>query len=297
MSRVLIFGGDGLLGSHLYLALRGEHELGVTLHGDASMYPPRLFSGARVFDHVAAGDQHRVSAVLKQCRPDWVINAVGLAKRPLAKDPHASLEANALFPHLLARLCLDAGARLLHFSTDAVFSGMRGNYSEADVPDATDWYGRCKLLGEPSAPHVLTLRTAFVGLELGCKQNLLEWFLVQQGAVPGFTGAIWSGFSAQEVGRVASRVVSADAAPGGVWHLAAPTLSKHEFLSALNARLGRQGVTVVPDDCLQCNRSLDGRGFEARTGYVPPTWVAMLDELVEDVLRRWTPGAPSFWPH
>ncbi len=295
MSRVLIFGGDGILGSHLYLALRARHQLCVTLHHPAPGYPADLFSGATVVCGVAAGDRARVAAVIDAFKPDWVANAVGLVKRPLAEDRLASLEANTVFPHLLASVCGERGVRLLHFSTDCVYSGRRGFYTEHDVPDNPEWHGRCKALGEPEGGHVLVLRTSFIGLELGCKKSLLEWFLSRTGNVPGYRRAIWSGFPAIELGRIVSMLMESDVPLAGLWHVAMPSITKFELLDRLNERLGRRGVTVVPDDSFVCDRSLDGRAFEQRTGYCPPAWDTLLDEVAEDVVKRWAGPKPSYW--
>lgn len=295
MSRVIVFGGDGLLGSHLYLALKNAHHLCLTLHSETPQYPKRLFASAQVITGVAAGDKARVASVLDTYRPDWVINAIGLTKRPLASDPYASLEANSLFPHLLAGLCAERATRMIHFSTDGVFSGRRGAYSESDCPDGKDWYGRCKLLGEPAGPHVLVLRTAFVGLEISCKLNLVEWFLAQRGHVKGFRKAVWSGFTAAEVARLVAALVEGDVGLGGIWHVASQPISKYDLLSALASRLDLKNVAVIPDDRFVCDRSLDGSAFSARAGYVAPSWESMIDELAQDVRRRWRADAPSYW--
>lgn len=295
MRRVLIFGGDGLLGSHLYLTLKDAYELGVTLHRDSPDYPATLFANARVIPGVAAGDVATVTFVLDTFRPDWVINAIGLAKRPLARDPYASLEANSLFPHLLANLCAERSMHLLHFSTDSVYSGRTGNYAEQDPPDCIDWYGRCKLLGEPRAPNVLVLRTAFIGLELNYKLNLLEWFLARGREVPGYRKVIWSGFSAIEIGRIARFLIASETPLSGLWHLASHSISKFDLLTQLAARLPGRKTVVVPDDSVSFDRSLNGLAFNALTGYEPPTWEEMLDELAEDVTRRWVRDGPCYW--
>ena len=286
MSRVLIFGGDGILGRHLYQALKESHDLCVTLHGSATCYPERLFADVRAEFGVAAGDTPRVVDVLEGFRPDWVVNAVGLVKRDLANDRVASVEANTMFPHLLAKLCATYESRLLHFSTDCVYSGKKGMYKETDQPDCNEWHGRCKALGEPAGEHVLVLRTSFIGLELACKRSLIEWFLAQRGEVPGYRKAIWSGLTAIEVGRLVNMLIRREESLAGLWHVATPPISKFDLLTALNARLGERGVRVVPDDGFVCDRSLDGSAFSRRTGYVPPSWDVMLDELAEDIRNR-----------
>ncbi len=295
MSRVLIFGADGILGSHLYLGLKDAHDLCVTLHGADGRYPQRLFDQARVEYGVAAGESGKVAEVIRAYRPDWVINAVGLVKRDLAIDPFASLEANTLFPHLLARLCAENSAKLMHFSTDCVFSGSRGMYRETDRPDCQDWHGRCKALGEPQGAHVLVLRTSFIGLEMACKRSLVEWFLAQKGVVRGYRKAIWSGLPGIEVGRLVDFLLRFSSPLNGLWHVATTPISKYDLLTALNDRLGARGVTVQADDSFVCDRSLDGSKFAERTGYIPPSWESLLDELAEDVRCRWVADAPSYW--
>lgn len=295
MKRVIVFGGDGIIGSCLYLALKESFDLCVTLHGARGRYPPRLFSDAQVMYDVAAGDAATVRKVLNDFCPEWVVNAVGLVKRDLASDPLASLEANTLFPHLLARRCGENRSRLLQFSTDCVYSGKAGMYKESDQPDNNDWHGRCKALGEPHGKHVLVLRTSFIGLELTCKRSLLEWFLAQKGDVPGYRKAIWSGFTAMELARLVGSLIESEEPPRGLWHVATPAISKFDLLTALNARLGERGVRVVPDDSFVCNRSLDASAFKKLTGYIPPSWDAMLDELAGEIRERWVPDGPSYW--
>ncbi len=297
MKRIVVFGADGIIGSHLYLALRDVFELCVTLHGSRDHYPLRLFSGVRVVYGVAAGDTEKVTEVIAGFRPDWVVNAVGLVKRDLAANHVASLEANTLFPHVLAKLCAENNARLLQFSTDCVYAGTAGMYKEIDSPDCHDWHGRCKALGEPVGDHVLVLRTSFIGLELACKRSLVEWFLTQKGDVPGYRKAIWSGFTAMELGRLVGHLIACEAPLSGLWHVATPAITKFDLLTALNERLGDRGVRVVPDDSFVCDRSLDGSAFAERTGYVPPSWDEMLDELAGDIRVRWVPDGSSCWKY
>ncbi len=295
MKRVLLLGADGLLGSHLYLALRDRCALTVTLHGSADRYPPALFSNARVEAGVDAGDGPRLERLFAGLRPDWVLNAIGLVKREAAADPCASLVANTLLPHHLSALCARHGGRLLQFSTDCVFSGARGTYRETDLPDNPDWHGRCKALGEPVGTHVLVLRTSFIGLELGCRLSLLDWFLRHEGRVVGYRQALWSGLSAREVGRLAGRLIQAADPLHGTWHVAGVPLSKYELLTRLAQRLPERRFQVVPDDSFACDRTLDGSAFAARTGYAPPDWDEQLDELVADIRCRWRRDGPAYW--
>jgi dTDP-4-dehydrorhamnose reductase len=291
--RALILGGDGMLGHELQLRWSPRHEVWVTLRKARGAYGPRAEAfGPRALFGVDARLDGPVAEALSRARPEVVVNAVGIVKqREAAHDPVLSIEVNALLPHRLARLCRAAGARLVHVSTDCVFSGARGGYTEGDAPDPVDLYGRSKWLGEVAdQPHVLTLRTSIIGLELSRATGLVEWFLAQRGTVPGYRRAIYTGLTTAELSRALEQLaLEPGPAPlHGLWHLAAARIDKHDLLTRLARRLGRTDVTIVPDDAVACDRSLDGRALEARSSYRVPSWDAMLDELAESIQRRGT---------
>ena len=152
--RILILGGDGMLGHRLLRQFAPKHEVRVTVRQPLEAYRGyRIFDRANTFDGVDARDPAALPKVLGEFAPDAVINAVGVIKqRPDAKDGVLSIQVNSLFPHMLARLCEGRGARLVHLSTDCVFSGAKGNYTETDRPDPVDVYGFSKLLGDCASP-------------------------------------------------------------------------------------------------------------------------------------------------
>jgi dTDP-4-dehydrorhamnose reductase len=229
----------------------------------------------------------RLAEVVADFLPEVVINAAGIVKqRPAAAEVIPSLEINALLPHRLAVLCRAARARLVHMSTDCVFSGSQGHYGEDDLPDAHDLYGRTKLLGEVHEAHCVTVRTSIIGLELARRKSLIEWYLAQRGTIRGFRRAIYSGLTTSEMARVIERVLQLHPDLSGLWHVASAPISKYDLLCRLNDRLGRQDLRIEPDDELVCDRSLDQRRFQARTGYVAPAWDAMLDELGVQIMNR-----------
>jgi dTDP-4-dehydrorhamnose reductase len=187
--RILILGGDGMLGHRLLMHLQERHETKVTLRRELTAYEHYgLFTPENSYGSAEAKDTGRLLEVVGDFQPEAVINAVGIVKqRGLAKEAIPSLEINSLLPHRLAVLCRAVGARLVHLSTDCVFSGRKGNYTEGDVPDAEDLYGRTKLLGEVTEAGCITLRTSIIGLELSRRTGLIEWFLAQRGEIRGFT--------------------------------------------------------------------------------------------------------------
>jgi dTDP-4-dehydrorhamnose reductase len=284
--KVLLIGGDGMLGHRIYEVWKQRHEVVPTLHHDRARYeylPEELKSRARFGIDVA--NLNYLAEILAEERPALVFNAAGIVKqREEAGSPLPCIEINALFPHRLALLCRLAGARLVHLSTDCVFSGRKGNYSESDLPDPPDLYGRSKLLGEVGDAGCLTLRTSMIGLEWSRKASLVEWFLSQTGGVRGYSQAIFSGLTTTELARAIEHLVVEDALDG-VWHLAAEPISKYALLAGLNRRLGLE-LEIREDDTFRCDRSLNASALFQRTRYRPPSWDLMLDELAEEVRNR-----------
>ena len=277
-----------MLGHQLVRTLRQRHEVRATVRGSEPVQPdPTLFPPEATHTGVNVRQPDSVLGVLADFRPQAVVNAVGIVKqRAAAKDALPSLQVNALFPHQLAVMCRAAGTRLIHMSTDCVFSGRRGQYQEEDPSDAEDLYGRSKFLGEVHEDHCLTLRTSIIGLELARKASLVEWFLAQRGPVRGFTKAIFSGLTTLELSRLVDRLLTEHPGLHGVRHVAAAPINKYDLLRQLAAALGRTNVSVEPDGGFACDRSLDGTAFRRETGYEAPPWEAMLAELASAVRQR-----------
>ncbi|GAA4749387.1 SDR family oxidoreductase [Nocardioides endophyticus] len=230
-----------------------------------------------------------VQAAIERYRPTVVINAVGVIKQAPGVDDHViTTEINALLPHLLARSCTAAGARLVQISTDCVFSGRTGRYIEDDVPDPVDFYGRSKLLGEVGAPHV-TLRTSIIGHEMRYGGSLIEWFLSQRGQhVHGFTKAIYSGLPTVELAHVIAHQVLPRPEITGLWHVASAAISKFDLLQLVAAEYGWEGE-VSPADTLVCDRSLSAGRFADATGYTAPSWPELVHEMRVSH-ERWNQG-------
>jgi dTDP-4-dehydrorhamnose reductase len=291
--RVLVLGGDGMLGHELAGALARDHDVALTVRG-AGRLPAVVgpLPADRVFTGVDARCHDDVAGLLDRYRPDAVLNAIGLVKqRSEGQTALPAVEINTVFPHRLARLCRIADIRLVHISTDCVFSGRRGRYTEDDQPDPVDIYGMSKLLGEVRQAPALTLRTSIIGLELaGRASGLVEWFLGRRGQVSGYRRAIYTGLTTMEIGRLVDRILTKHDDLTGLWHVAAPEpITKLDLLRALSDRLraaGRPTAEVVPADGPPCDRSLLADRFAAATGYTAPDWDPMLDELAERIMRR-----------
>jgi dTDP-4-dehydrorhamnose reductase len=262
----------------------------VTLRQTATHYRNHgLFANANAAYDFDVRDVERLRAMLSETRPDAVINAIGIVKQRMdAENAVQSIEINALLPHRLAELCQTIDARLIHISTDCVFSGKRGHYREDDLPDAIDLYGRTKLLGEVTGPGCLTLRTSIVGLELKRRKSLVEWFLSEKGTIRGFRRAIYSGLTTPELGRVIRRLLENFPQLNGLFHVVSKPISKYDMLRQLSDLLDRRDITIEPDDSYVCDRSMNGERFKAATGYVAPPWSALLQELAHKIKERRT---------
>ncbi|HEX7779895.1 MAG TPA: SDR family oxidoreductase, partial [Vicinamibacterales bacterium] len=272
--KILILGGDGMLGHELFRQLGERHEVRVTLRNALDTYRELgLFSVENAIDRVDVRDESRLGGAVSDFGPDVAINCVGIVKqRPDAKSPIPSIEINSLYPHKLLTLCASRGTRLLHFSTDCVFSGRTGGYRETDTPDPIDLYGQTKLLGELQDPPGLTLRTSIIGLELSRRAGLIEWFLAQRAKIRGFRRAVYTGFTTREMGRIVRRLLEQHDDLHGVWHVASAPINKYTLLVELAKKLRRSDIEIAPDDTFACDRSLRADRFRAATGYVPPSW-------------------------
>jgi dTDP-4-dehydrorhamnose reductase len=278
--KILVLGADGMLGHQLVSSLSGRHEVAGTVRKPASSYVKISdFLPDTLFDSVDIRDFSLIEEAINLFSPHAVINAIGIVKqRQESKDAIESIEVNSLLPHRLADLCSKRESRLVHLSTDCVFSGKKGSYTDDAPHDAQDLYGRSKSMGEVEGPGVITLRTSIIGLELARKASLIEWFLAQKGQINGFTKAIYTGFTTIEMARIIEMVLMRKEAASGIYNVSSNSIDKYSLLSSLNNRLDRP-VTIQPDDTFVCDRSLDSSRFQAEFGYQPPSWDQMLDEL------------------
>jgi dTDP-4-dehydrorhamnose reductase len=282
--KILVLGVTGMLGNAVFRVFSADagHETWGTLRSGAALRHFPQDSHVRLLCGVDVLDQDALVAALGKVKPDVVINCVGLIKQLAdAKDPLTALPINAMLPHRLARLCELAGARLIHVSTDCVFSGRKGLYQETDLSDAEDLYGKSKYIGElHDLPHAITLRTSIIGHELGSSYALVDWFLSQQGSVKGFTRAIFSGLPTVELARVMKDFVIPHPQLNGLYHVAAAPIDKFKLLELVAAQYGKQ-TEIRPDDALVIDRSLDGSRFRQATGYVAPDWSELIRRMHE----------------
>jgi dTDP-4-dehydrorhamnose reductase len=223
-----------------------------------------------------------VEKIIEDLRPHAVINCAGVIKQhPSVSNAVATIEVNSMFPHSLSEICQRQGARLVHFSTDCVFSGNRGQYTESDVPDSTDLYGRSKLLGELSYGHTFTIRTSIIGRELLGNKSLVDWFIAQEGrVVQGYANARFSGLTTIELARVVQKILETGNKEFGVWHIAGRPIDKLSLLKMVKKYFNLR-VDIVENWDFRCDRTLRADRFEEQFKYSPPPWDAMVQELAQ----------------
>ena len=282
--RILILGAYGMLGHKLWRILGRKHETYATCRASRrGLDLAFCLDSARLIPNVTAEYFDSVIESIDSVCPDVVINCIGIVKqRPQAKETIPSILVNALFPHRLASLCKRTNTRLIHFSTDCVFSGKKGMYVETDIPDAEDLYGRTKHLGEVNEEGCVTIRSSIIGRELTGRMGFLEWVLSNKGgAVSGFTNAIYSGFTTTEMARIVDLIIKDHPNLSGLWHVASYPIRKFDLLDKINSKLNL-GITIYSEPNFYCDRSLNAEAFNKKTGYIPPSWDAMIEGLSEE---------------
>ena len=228
-------------------------------------------------------DLENLHLVLRGLAPEFVVNCIGVIKqREEARAAIPSITLNSLLPHKLAGWAKEWGGRVVHFSTDCVFSGLKGSYTEDDPSDAKDLYGKSKYLGEVAAENALTVRTSIIGRELSQFKSLLEWFLAQEGkTIKGFTRVIYSGITTNCLASLVADVIASRPDIHGLYQVASPPIPKHNLLLMLRDAY-KLDVTIRPDALEVSDRSMIGTKFRRATGFPEPTWPDLITQLTTD---------------
>ncbi len=277
---MLVLGAHGMLGSEVarFLSHDERYQVYASTQRDT---PPVLLAehAVEIIPNIDALNESNIVSALLRAQPDVVINCIGAIKqKPVAHDQARAIALNAMLPHRLADLTRLARARLVHVSTDCVFSGRSGAYTETDPPDALDLYGITKYLGEVNAQHALTLRTSIIGHEVGTRHGLVEWFLSSQETVKGFSKAFFSGLPTVEFARLLADHVLPNSDVSGLFHLSSEPISKLELLQLIKKEYGVQ-TEIEPDNSVSIDRSLNSTRFRERFKYIPPSWPDLIRSM------------------
>lgn len=242
-------------------------------------------SDVNILDKIDAGLLGTIRNAIELSKPEVVINCIRLTKEIDGQNNQRNMiYINSYFPHLLADICTLYGCKLIHFSTDCVFSGKTGNYKESDFSDAPNLYGKTKYLGEVGYGNHLTIRTSKIGKSVFGNNGLIDWFIneVKKGnEIKGFTNAIYTGFSTTSLCNEIIRLIKNYNDLKGVYHISSNKISKYELLSTLNEEL-MLNANITKHSDFKCDRSLDSSKYRAETGFVPKSWYDMIKEIKDD---------------
>jgi len=282
--RVLVLGATGMLGHKLIQVLSWKHAVVGTARGNLSNYTDHpLFTKMNIIGNTSAENIETIHDAIDSVKPDVVVNCIGIVKQlPAAQDPLESIAINALFPHQLARICRQKNIRLIHVSTDCVFSGRKGHYREDDPSDAEDLYGKTKYLGEVSYPGTLTIRTSIIGRELDSSHGLIEWFMDHEGStVSGYKNAVFSGLTTQALSEIIDQIITGYPTLDGVYQVASEPISKYSLL-VLVKKTYRMKILIEPDETVVNDKSLNPEKFKKQTNIKIPSWEYMIEQMHQD---------------
>ena len=287
VARIMVLGGAGMLGHKMFQVL-GERFDGVfcTVREDVRRPPfekVELLQGNNVVSGVDVTDFPALETILSAFHPELVVNCVGMIKqRAQAVSPIPSITINSLLPHKLAQMAALWGGRVVHFSTDCVFNGHRGSYSEEDLSDAEDLYGKTKFLGEVAVANALTLRTSIIGRELTEHRSLLDWFLAQNHkTVRGYRKVIYSGVTTNFLAGLVASISEEHPGLNGLYQVTSEQISKYDLLCLLR-EVYQLDVLIEPDDLEVSDRSMKCDRLREAIAYKCPTWPVLADQLAED---------------
>jgi len=258
--RVLILGATGMLGNavakhfqkkdvDLYFSYRNPHVIFDTKSDKPISYYPEAFP----FETKAP--------FIELPYADYVINCIGVIKPFIEKNPIESIEVNSIFPRALANYCEKNKMKLIQITTDCVFSGKDGPYTEDSPHDALDDYGKTKSLGEPK--NCMVLRTSIIGEEIHKGASLISWVNTLEGQeANGFTNHWWNGMTTEQYAKVCSTIIEKDLFENGTFHLFSNRINKHDLVKKIaerfdiDVKLNKYEAPVVVDRTLASNKSL-----------------------------------------
>lgn len=286
--RILILGGNGMIGHKMYQIIsKFNEDTWVTLRNDLSTY---TFSGIykyeRVIDNINLLDFKNLLSKLNEIKPDIILNSCGVTiRRGVEKIKSNSILINSALPHLLNEWVSSNNKRLIHFSTDCVFSGRKGDYLDNDIKDAYDLYGSTKSLGEIiDSNFAITLRGSMIGRELENKTELFEWFLKQSNKnIKGFSKVIYSGITTVKMAEIVLRIINYYPNLTGIYNISSKPISKFDLLKLCNEHFGINAI-IEMDNSYSSNKNLISDKFFNEIGIEQPNWVGLIRQLKDDCL-------------
>ena len=283
--KILILGGDGMIGHKMAQVLSAQnHEIVISIREKKDLTLKSVSSKVKVFFNNFLKDN--VLDFLVKVNPDVIINAIGITtRRGVTENISDSIYLNSFFPHQLSNWALAFKKRLIHFSTDCIFSGSEGSYLEDTIPDALDYYGKTKGLGEINSKSSLTIRSSMIGPELFNKTELFEWIINnKEKEIKGFSKAFYSGVTTVYMARLLADLIDNHKNLSGIYNVASKPISKFELLHLINDNFDL-GLIINDDKTVISNKTLNASKIEKEIGLQPPSWDELIFELKKDYMN------------
>jgi dTDP-4-dehydrorhamnose reductase len=287
MKKIYLLGVTGMLGAELFLRFNRASEYDV--RGSTRLISCKQFKNFKNIDfEISAFNLKKIEKKIKIFKPDYVLNCIGFVKQKIKKFSNSSevYYINSVFPHEISKITKKIGAKLIHFSTDCVFSGRKGNYCETDNPDAYDLYGHSKQLGElKKRSDVITIRTSIIGHELKTKNGLLEWFLAQKKKCIGFANVFFSGLTTFEVFTFLDLYLFKKNSVSGLIHLSSSKISKYGLLKLIS-KIYQKKIIIKKDNKIKINRTLNSKYIERKLFYKCSSWEIMIKQMYSNKIKN-----------
>lgn len=281
--KFLVLGCNGMAGHQisLYLQEQGHDVTGFALEKS------RLLNKSIAGD---ATDFKTLKKIIQDGKYDTVINCIGILNQ-FAENNHAlATLLNSYLPHFVASAANEVGAQVIHMSTDCVFSGKRGQYTEDDLPDGATFYDRSKALGELNDDKNITLRNSIVGPDINEKGiGLLNWFMHQNGEINGFTKAMWTGQTTLQLAKT-MEAAALERATGLYNTVPETSISKYDLLRLFNKYLRNGKISIHPVEGVNADKSLKRTRFDFN--YIIPDYEKMVSDAAD-----WIYSHKSLYPH
>lgn len=283
--KILVLGAGGMIGHKMYQVLSMEYPetYACFKRGFDEYKELGLFNQSYVIDDIDVYEFGKLEKMLNQLRPNVILNCVGITLRKKEiQNLEYCLEVNSLMPHRLKCWSAQNNAYLVHFSTDCVFDGAIGEYTENSPPSAKDNYGKTKYLGEVLGPRCLTLRGSMIGRELYGKTELLEWALAQRGkTIKGYANALYSGVTTSIMAELVTRILKLPSRLEGVYQVSSEPISKLDLLRKINHVFDLK--MQIDEDCSYVSKKdLNSSKIRREIGFVCPSWDEMINQLAAE---------------
>lgn len=283
--KILVLGANGMLGYSIfkYFSLKSSYKTAGILRSKQFL---KYFNKNEIDNLFFLKDIRNFKSLEKYLinfQPNYVINCIGIIKQSKKlDDPISIIEINSILPHRLAVICKKINSKLIHFSTDCVFNGKKGNYIESDKPNADDIYGKSKFLGELNYSNNLTIRTSIIGHELVNNLSLLNWFLSQNEKVEGYSKAVFSGLPAVYIAEILEKFIL-ESSLSGLYHLSSEPIDKYTLLCMI-AKTYNKKIEIINSNKLVIDRSLNSARIKKELDLIIPSWNDLIKKMYYEYL-------------